>query len=422
VTAVSVEKKVNGHEPRFDPRALAEAEAIRTKADAEAQALRIEAEGKAEAEKIKAAEEGEALRLENEKQQLANDRAALRFKREEAEQLAKIAEAERKREETERARNEAARKAAEQETNEKAEAEKIEQAEDSWRFFAIAFAVMCGVVALPVQMAAFWNERAPWMISAPFMLEGAAWVVLRGAAAAVASHRPHWHFRLIAWLLAFVAAAVNLWHGLNAFDPATAIGTAVASIAGPGVWDLHEHGRIRKRDGVPTRRERRALEKAAKAEASRKAAEEDRKRAEKEAADKAAEEARAELRETRQREFEDVWAEAVKIGAALGKAPDDPAVWTRAYRNIQGCDPGESIESITARRAAEKRVESALSGTPVNTLSKTTNAQRANQMPRAQRGPARKPPKRQSGDTQKYVAAARRQASIAAKTAAEKKD
>jgi hypothetical protein len=422
VTAVSVEKKVNGHEPRFDPRALAEAEAIRTKADAEAQALRIEAEGKAEAEKIKAAEEGEALRLENEKQQLANDRAALRFKREEAEQLAKIAEAERKREETERARNEAARKAAEQETNEKAEAEKIEQAEDSWRFFAIAFAVMCGVVALPVQMAAFWNERAPWMISAPFMLEGAAWVVLRGAAAAVASHRPHWHFRLIAWLLAFVAAAVNLWHGLNAFDPATAIGTAVASIAGPGVWDLHEHGRIRKRDGVPTRRERRALEKAAKAEASRKAAEEERKRAEKEAADKAAEEARAELRETRQREFEDVWAEAVKIGAALGKAPDDPAVWTRAYRNIQGCDPGESIESITARRAAEKRVESALSGTPVNTLSKTTNAQRANQMPRAQRGPARKPPKRQSGDTQKYVAAARRQASIAAKTAAEKKD
>ena len=49
MTAAPVEKKLNGHEPRFDPRGLAEAEAIRTKAAAEADALRIEAQGKADA-------------------------------------------------------------------------------------------------------------------------------------------------------------------------------------------------------------------------------------------------------------------------------------------------------------------------------------------------------------------------------------
>src|SRR5690606_40964746 len=72
--------------------------------------------------------------------------------------------------------------------------------------------------------------------------------------------RPHWHYRVIAWCLAFIAAGINLWHGLNAFDPATAIGTAFASIAGPGVYDLHEHGQIRKRDGKLSWRQRRRSE------------------------------------------------------------------------------------------------------------------------------------------------------------------
>lgn len=423
MTATSVEKKVNGSpvaspEPRFDPVALAEAEAIRTRAAAEAEAARVRAAGEAKAAETLAAEEAEKLRLENEKQALANERAALRFRREEAEQLAKIAEADRKREETERAREAGRRHDEDQQQAVTAAAQEIADADDKWRKYAIRFAIVCGIVSLPVQMSFFWNPHAPWMAAAPIMLEGAAWVVHRGARAAVASRRPVWHYRTIVWLLAFVAAGVNLYHGLHSFDPGTALATAFASIAGPGVWDLHEHGRIRRRDGALTRRQRKAEKGAAKAESKRQAVEEERKRAEKKAADEAAGRARQELRETRRREFPKVWAEAVKIGAALGKEPDDPAVWPRAYRNIEGAELGESVESITGRRTAEKRVESALTGAPVNTLSKTTNAQRANQMPRTQRGPARKPPARQSGDTQKYVAAARRQAALAAKQTA----
>lgn len=421
MTATSIEK-VNGTplaspEPRFeyDPLAMAEAEAIRTRAAADAEARRIAAEAEAKAKLATAEEEARKLRL-------ANDRAERAEAEKQAAAEARIAEHNRRRAEAERARQEEARQAAERQQAEEQQAAEVAEAEDRWRGYARGFYIVCAIVALPVQVAAFYNPKAIWLMAAPLMLEGGAWVVLKGAAAAVASHRPHWHYRLIAWLLAFIAAGINLWHGLHAFDPATALGTAFASIAGPGVWDLHEHGRMRKRDGKLSRRERRAARKAARAEEKRSAQEQTRRAAEKQAADEAAEAERQRLIEERQREFEDVWAEAVKIGAALGKAPDDPAVWPRAYRNIKGCDPGESIESITARRAAEKRVQAALSGTPVNTVSKTMNAQRANQMPRTQRGPARKPPTRRSGDTQRYVEAARRQAAITAKNATEKQD
>jgi chemotaxis protein histidine kinase CheA len=379
--------------------AQAQAEAIRAKAWADAEAQRIAAEAAARAELVKAEEEARRLRLINDRNERKDREAA-------AASEARIAESKRKRDEADRAREEASRQAAEQQQAEQEVAKEIEAADEKWRAYAIRFAVVCGIVSLPVQMSFFWNPKAPWMAAAPIMLEGAAWVVHRGARAAVASRRPVWHYRTIVWLLAFVAAGVNLYHGLHSFDPGTALATAFASIAGPGVWDLHEHGRIRKRDGVKTRRERKAEAKAAKAEAKRKAAEEARQAAEAVLAEEAAEEARQKLADERQREFPEVWAEAVKIGAALGKAPDDPAVWSRAYRNIEGTEPGESIESITARRTAEKRVEAALTGIPVNTLSKTANAQRGVQTPRSGYKPV--PPVRKKGDTARYHRAAGR--------------
>ncbi|MEU3528848.1 hypothetical protein AB0E62_34205 [Streptomyces sp. NPDC038707] len=379
--------------------AHAEAEAIRTRAAAEAEAARIEAEGRAEAEKVKAAEEARKLKI-------ANDKAEARAREEQAAREARIAKLQQERAAAERAEREAAEQAEREKAVEQETQQKAVEAEDSWRFFAIAFAVMCGVVALPVQMAAFWSEEAPWMISAPFMLEGAAWVVLRGAAAAVAAHRPHWHFRLIAWLLAFVAAGVNLWHGLTAFDPATAIGTAVASIAGPGVWDLHEHGRIRKRDGVPTRRERRAAKKEAERLAKEKAAEEKRRADEKRTAETAAVEARRQLAEMRAREFPKVWEHALKIAAALGETTVTEAVWKRAHRDVEGADPAESADIIRMRNAAELRVEAARQKKPVNALSKTMNAQRAIQTPRSNYRPV--PPVRRPGDTPRYSRAAGR--------------
>jgi chemotaxis protein histidine kinase CheA len=424
VTATSIEK-VNGHtvashaEPGFDPRALAEAEAIRTRAEAEAEAARIKAQGEAEAEKIKAAEEAERQRLENEKQALANERNALRFRREKAVEEAKIAEAEAKREETNRARDAARREAEEAEQAEQQQANEVAQADGRWRKYALTFYTVCAIVALPVQVAAFYNPHAIWLMAAPLMLEGGAWVVLKGAAAAVASHRPHWHYRLIAWLLAFLAAGINLWHGLNAFDPATAIGTAFASIAGPGVWDLHEHGRIRKRDGVLTRKERKAQEKAAKAEAARKAAEEKRRAAEKQAADKAAAEARQQLDGARAKQFPKVWEHALKIAAALGETTVTEAVWKRAHRDVEGADPAESAEIIRLRNAAEARVEAARQKRPV----RGSSPQVTSQVPGAKKTRVYNPPARRGVRTKgdvKYTAGASRQASIAARNAARK--
>ena len=397
MTATSVER-VNGTplpaEPRFeyDPVAHAEAEAIRTRADAEAEAARIKAEGEAKAAEILAVEEAAKLRL-------ANERAALRFKREEAEQLAKIEEAELQREETARARQAARQKAEEEQQVEQAKAAEVEQADQRWRNYALAFYTVCAIVALPVQVAAFYTPHAIWLMAAPLMLEGGAWVVLKGAAAAVASHRPHWHYRLIAWLLAAIAAGINLWHGLNAFDPATAIGTAFASIAGPGVWDLHEHGRIRKRDGVLTRRERKAQEKAAKAEEKRRAAE-------KEAADKAAAGKRQQLAERRATQFPKVWEHAEKLATDLGETEVTEAIWARAKLDVEGAKPGESAEVFRMRNAAELRVEAARQKRPVSAVAGATKAQRVPQMMKGSgRGPKTGPKVRgvrRAGDTPKY--------------------
>ncbi|WP_405536935.1 hypothetical protein [Streptomyces antimycoticus] len=425
MTATSVEK-VNGTpvashaEHRYDPVALAEAEAIRKRAEAEAQALRIEAEGKAKAAEIAAQAEAEQIRLDNEKQRIANERTALRFRREQAVEEAKIAEANTKKNAAERA-DEAARKEAQaEEQAAEDEREKQEKSADSWRLSAKGFYAVCQVVALPVQIHAFWNPHAPWLAAAPLVLEGGAFVVQRGARAAVDERRPYWHYRLIAWFLAFLAAGINLGHGLEAFDLWTALATAFCSVAGPGVDDLYEHGRIRKRDGKQTRKERKAAEKEAKRLASEKAAEEARRKKEKEAADKAAAETAKSLAETRAKEFPKVWEHALKLAADLGETRVTEAIWKRAKLDVDGALPGESAEVFRMRNAAEARVEAARQKKPVNTVSKTMNAQRANQMPRGQRGPARKPPARRRGDTAPYVNAARKQAAIAAKDASQK--
>ncbi|MDX2732860.1 hypothetical protein [Streptomyces sp. PA03-2a] len=413
----SVIEKVNGHtvaaEPRFDPVALAEADAIRTRADAEADALRVEAEGKAKASEIKAVEEAR-------KQKIANDKAEARAAEEQAARDARIAESNRKRREAERAEKDAEKQTAADEQTAAEAAKVVDKADKKWRGWAIGFYTLCAAVALPVQISAFWNPDKPWMAGAPVLLEVAALVVAFGTAAAVANKRPHWHFRLITWVLASIAASVNLWHGSQEFDAATAIATALASIFGPGVWDLHEHGRIRKRDGALSRRERRALKKAAEAEAAEKAAAEKHEAERQAYREKAARDAAETLDALRAEEFPEVYRHAKRLAADLGERTITESIWKRAKLDVDGALPGESAEILRMRNVAERRVAAARENTSVSTLSKTTNAQRANQMPRTQRGPARKPPVRRRGDTPKYVAAARKQAAITARiTAAE---
>ena len=401
-------------EPAFDPVKLAEADRIRALAEADARALEIKAQAEAEAEKIRATEETRRLRL-------ANDKAERRAREEDAASEARIAESNRKRAEADRARTQAEEADAKQEKAEAAAAKEVKEADDKWRAYAIRFAIVCGIVSLPVQMSFFWNPRAPWMAAAPIMLEGAAWVVHRGARAAVANRRPVWHYRTIVWLLAFMAAGINLYHGLHAFDPGTALATAFASVAGPGVWDLHEHGRIRARDGKLSRRQRNEAKKAAKQAAAEHAAAQAREETEQKAAQEAAEAARKTLAEKREKEFPKVWAHALKLAAALGETTVTEAVWRRAHFDIEGTEPGDSVDIIRGRNAASRRVAAAVSEAPGNTPSKVTNAQRASQIPVPARSRVYKPPvrpgRRTKGDTPQYVDAARRQASITAKNA-----
>ncbi|MFE7237209.1 hypothetical protein [Streptomyces sp. NPDC057580] len=400
--------------PKPDLVAEAEAEAIRSRAYADREAARLIAEAEAKAVEIKAAEEARKLKL-------ANDKAEARAREEQAARDARIAESNRKREDAERA-SEAARQ-AEKDDQEAAAAvaKEVAVADDKWRSYALWFYRVCAVVAMPVQIAAFYNPRALWLMVAPVMLEGGAWVVQKGAASAVANGRPSWHYRLIAWLLAFIAAGINLWHGLNAFDPATALGTAFASLAGPGVWDLHEHGRIRRRDGVLTRRERKAAKKAAKKQAAEKARQQADERAAREVATKAAAETAKRLAERRAKEFPKVWEHAQKLAADLGETTITESIWKRAKLDVDGALPGESAEIFRMRNSAELRVEAARQKKPVSTLSKTMNAQRASQMPPTSKPRIYNPParagRRRAGDTPKYVAAARKQAAITARNA-----
>ncbi|NED75358.1 hypothetical protein G3I51_24145 [Streptomyces sp. SID9944] len=402
--------------------AQAQAEAIRAQAWSESEKQRLAAEAEKEAALAKAQAEADAIRAKAEEEarklRLANDRAERKAAEEKAASEARIAEHQRRRDEADRAREQAARQEQQQQQAEADKTKAVAKSGERWRRVAMGFYALCAAVALPVQMAAFWNPHAKYLLVAPVFIELIALVALVGAAAAVTDGRPQWHYRLVAWVGALTAASINIVHGLGAFDPATAFGTALASVAGPGMWDLHEHGRLRKRDGKLSWRGRRAAKKAAKEEAARKAAEEARQRAEKQAAEKQAAEERKRLAEARQREFPNVWKEAVKIAAAVGSTPDDDAVWKRAYRNIQGCDPGESIESITARLKAEARVESARTGTPVNTLSKSKNAQRAAQMPPGPNRVLKTRATRRPGDTPKYAGVARKQAAITARQAA----
>lgn len=425
VVTTAPENQTVPAEPAVDLVAEAKADAIRTKAyadaeeqraraEAEAEAVRIKAEGDAKAAEIKAAEEARKLKL-------ANDKAQARAIEEQAARDARIAKSNRERAEAERGQQEDERASQEQKQNEAAAEADVAKAASTWRFYAVMFYAVCAVVALPVQIAAFWDPNAWWLVIAPLMLEGAALVVTKGAAAAVAATRPHWHYRTVAWVFAFIAAGINLKHGLDAFDPATAFGTAFASLAGPGVWDLHEHGRIRRRDGVVTRRERRAAKKAAKRAAEEKAAAELFEAEQQAHLENTARSAAERLDADRKEMFPRVHAHALKLAADLGETAITPAIWKQAKLDVDGALPGESDEILRMRNMAAAKVEAARLNKPVSTLSKTTNAQRASQIPGAKKprvyNPPARPGRRRPGDTPKYVEAARKQASITARNA-----
>ncbi|MFJ4412581.1 hypothetical protein [Streptomyces sp. NPDC088910] len=369
------------------------------------------AEGLAKAALIEA--DAEAARIRNEaeraKQALAQQKAAAKAQGEIEAALAEATEARRRREEA--AREEAAAKA------------RAAKSTATWRKAALSIAVTCVVVSLPLQELAFWNPKAPFLLAAPLVVEGVAWALLAGAQAAIDEDRPSWLYRLLAGFGALFAATVNLMHGMAAYGLATGLGGAFCSLAGPLIWDLHEHGRMTKKAGRIPRRVRRAQARAERLEDRRLRA----------------------VAEARGREDAAVWDRAVYLAAALGEVAPKRSLthrrivgrvvpsektYRRAWDEIHGAETGATADTIAARRAARHAVRVA-SNSPLGKTEKDANAQVDSQMdpltgtaPKAPRkstedGRTRNggtPPRRVPGDV-RYSPVARRQMSAAAKAA-----
>jgi hypothetical protein len=369
------------------------------------------AEGLARAAQMEA--EAEAARIRNAdaraRQELAQQKAAARAQRDIEAELAAAADARKQREEAAREEAEAKARAA--------------RSAATWRRAALTIAVVCVVVSLPLQVLAFYSPRAPFLAAAPLVIEGIAWALLAGAQAAIDDGRPSWLYRLLAGGGAAFAAVVNLLHGMSAFGLATGMGGAFCSLAGPLIWDLHEHGRITKREGRKPRKVRRAEARAARAEVQRLAA----------------------VNAARQTQDAAVWDRAVYLAAALGEvtprrtglrrrmvgevAPSEKT-FRRAWDETHGAEVGATAESIAAKRTARHGVRVAQNAR-LSDLLTDENVQVDSQMapgddkpskaPREPGTDGRKnnggtPPRRRPGDV-KFAPGATRQMSITARAA-----
>lgn len=415
-------EKVNGHavdHPRVDRKGMAEADAIRTRAEAEAEALRIEAEGKARAAEKLAEQEAE-------KQRIANERAAMKLEKDRAAHERHIAEQRRKTAD-ERAAKEKAEKAAEEQAQTEAQEQaEQERSERYWKWGARGIYAVGLIIAAPIQFLHFWDPDRWFMVAAPALLEGFALVLALGAAWAVAHKRDVAPYRVGIMLGALVAASVNLYGGKS--DPeigmtAGIIG-AIASVGGPVVLMAYEHGIAQKADGILSFRERRAAEKKAKAEAAEKArakAERDaaakKARDEKSARDRDAEIEQGRRDEDRRKHHPEVWNVAEQLRSARGSAVVTEQIWGDAWYLVTGSKRvGIDADIEAAARAAQTRMKAAAE-LPILGDFAQVGSQKA---PRAQKDPnapdgrrfnGGTPPRRVAGDTQPYTAAAKREAS-----------
>ena len=431
----SVEKKVNGTsvaspEPRFDPVALAEAEAIRTRAAAEAEALRIKAKGEADAARALATEQAEKDRVANERARIALERKQVDHDAYIAKKNAEIAKAKADEEKSEKA-------AAEADAAEARRVKEQQRSERWWKWGARGIYAIGLIIAAPVQFIHFWDPKRPFLVAAPGLLEGLALVLAFGAAWAVAHRRDVAPYRVGIMLGAIVAAAINLYGGL--YDErigfnAGLIG-ALASLGGPIVLMAYEHGIAQKADGIPSWREKRAAEKKTEAEAeAREAARKAKAEADaKAAADKAAAEKRAEEEQARrdadrQADHDDVWKVANALRAARGSRYVTEQIWAESWYLVTGCKTVGIRPEIEAQsRAAQAHMRTVTEAPVLGSLSliesqmsrprkKDPNA------PDGRRANGGVPPVRRPGDTQPYSAPAKNQAAIAKTEASAKND
>ncbi|MBD2829938.1 hypothetical protein ID875_21490 [Streptomyces globisporus] len=131
------------------------------------------------------------------------------------------------------------------------------------------------LVALPLQIRAFWTPDRPWEVVVPFVLEGLAWVFIRQAEAAIAARRMVWHYLVGVFACSLFAATVNVLDGFlhTEIGPIFGVVGGVCSLAGPGIKVIHEFG-ARDKQAKATRAERKlAAAQARQAEAEAKARE-----------------------------------------------------------------------------------------------------------------------------------------------------
>lgn len=424
MTATSVEK-VNGTpktspEPRFeyDPVALAEAEAIRTRAVADAEALRIKAEGEAKGAAVLAGEQAEELRI-------SNERKRMRLEKDQVDHKAHVAK-----KEAETAKSNAETKKAEQAAAEEKAAEAKHEAEQRrtqswWKWGARSIYVVGLIIAGPVQFMHFWDPARKFLIAAPALLEGFAIVLAFGAAWAVAHRRDVAPYRIGIMISAIIAAAVNLYGGLT--DPAIGFNAgligAFASLGGPIVLMAYEHGIAQKADGIPSWRERRAAEKAAKEKAeaeARVAAEKEAERTaaavEKKLTQERAEEEQRRRDSDRREGHKEIWETAEAMRSARGSQYVTEQIWAEAwYRKTGSKLVGITAEIEAASRTAQARMQTVTSTPIIGEFSlvdshRPPRAKRDPNAPDGRRNNGGTPPVRRSGDSAPNHPVARSQA------------
>ncbi|KOV07503.1 hypothetical protein [Streptomyces sp. XY533] len=270
-------------------------------------------------------------------------------------------------------------------------------------------AILCFLVALPLQMRAFWDPQRPWNLALPLLLETAAWGMLKMADAAIVNRRIVWPHLVMTGVFASIAAAINIADGFLHPEIGAVFGLCggVASLAGPGVWVVHKFS-ARSQEVKATRAERKIAEAAvrqAEIELAAKQVDADSKRQieadkraaheAKVAADKAAADAEITAQdEQRQALYPGAWEQYTLILAAhpLGSISRDrawdearradahPDVWTRyqimalnapantkssdlwaeAWTSEKGLPLGHTIEGLAAKLAAREYVEQTL--------------------------------------------------------------
>lgn len=250
-------------------------------------------------------------RLEAEKLRAEEKRADAEAK---AERDRKAAEAKRRQEQADK-KQAGAEKAAKKAAAAAKRAKQLRWLKANPATLFVAFVMVASIVpAVVSQVGALSGANVHVMLAALLaaMLEGGAWAITFMGKQAEDAGRETRKYRTATWMTAFAAAAVNFWHGLEAYKahPWVAVVLGGSSLFAIYIWDMKTHG-----SHGPTRAQRREA-KARKAHAK-----------------------------ARRKDHKDIAAEADKLVSAMpyGAITEEQA-FAAAWRIHTGAEPGLSAE------------------------------------------------------------------------------